>query len=233
VFDSLLADIRDRERRFTVYRSGGRTSLEDRLATHNADIASRELPSDGPGPFLVLEKDGEFVGAIGLNEVERFLDPSIVRPGERDGVSEGYRALFDLLDETVFTAMKRRQLLAVSREIEERAYRVGTGTLHVSFQTLSTFESQTAVYRHLAAETELDIHVHGVTDWTPPEIEGITYHGYTGDSIGRYWVLAFAGGGETTQTSGLVAQEHSEGYSGFWTDDAEIVADILSELARA
>lgn len=233
MLDSLFTRIRDRERRLTVYRSGDEADLEERFAVHNVRLDSRKLPPGGPDPFLVIEKDGEFAGALGLRELEWLLEPPIARPGERDGVSEGYRLLFEMLDDTVFIAMERRQLLAVSREIEDRAYRVGTGALRVSFQTLSTFRSQADVYRYLAADTGLDIHVHGLADWTPPEIAGISYHGHANGSIGQYWALAFDGGDDETQTCGLVAREQTDEYSGFWTDDAGIVTEIASELARA
>lgn len=230
MFESLLTDNRKRDRQFTVYRSGKETDVEAQFTTHAVDVVHRELPPGGPDPFIVIEEDGEFAGAIALEELAWLLEPPVVRPGDREDVSPGYSVLFDVLDETVFTAMERRQLLAVSREIEDRGYRVGTGTLGVSFQTLSTFESQAAVYRRLAAETDLDIHIYGVDDWTPPQIAGITYHGVVADTLGRYWVLAFDGGNDEMQACGLVAQERAEGYDGVWTDDPGLVADVLREL---
>lgn len=230
MFDSLLADAQRGERQFTVYRAGEETDIEVQFEAYDIDVVHGELPPGGPDPFLVIEEHGEFAGAIALEELEVLLEPPIVRPGDREDVSPGYSVLFDVLDETVFTAMERRQLLAVSREIEDRAYRVGTGTLRVSFQTLSTFESQAPVYRRLAAETDLDIHIYGVDDWTPPEIAGITYHEVAADTLGRYWVLAFDGGSDEMQACGLVAQERTEGYDGVWTDDPEMVGEILREL---
>lgn len=213
-------------------RRDGETDLEERLAAHGVSVDSRRLPPGGPDPFLVIERDGAFAGALGVGAAERLLEPPIVRPGEREGVSEGYRVFFELLEETVFSAMERRQLLAVSREIEDRAYRVGSGKLSVSFQTFSTFESQLGVYRHLAAETDLDIRIHGLADWTPPEIAGITYHGYTDDILGRYWILAFTDDTDGTQSCGLLARERSDSYEGFWTDDPNTVDDIRTALTE-
>lgn len=226
MFDPLLTEIGDRDRRFTVYRSGEGTEIEDQFAAHDVSVTRRSIPPDGPDPFLVIEEEGEFAGALGLSELEALIEPPIVRPGERDDVSAGYRVLFDVLDETVFSAMNRRQLLAVSREVEDRAYRVGTGTLHASFQTLSTFESQVDVYRQLAASTELDIHIHGIPNWAPPEIAGISYHEYDDDTDGRYWALAFDGGSNESQACGLVAREQTGRYEGFWTDDTDLVEEM-------
>jgi DICT domain-containing protein len=144
----------------------------------------------------------------------------------------GYRVLFELLDETVYTALERRELLAVSREIEDRAFRVGDGTLRVSFQTLSAFESQAALYHKLASATDLDIHIYGVDDWTPPRIDGITYHEFSAGPLERYWVLAFDGSSDGTHSCGLVGQEQSDGFDGFWTDDEKMVAEIMDRLER-
>lgn len=83
--------------------------------------------------------------------VERLLSPPIVRPETYEGLSPAYRALFEVLDGTVYTSMARREPLAVSREIEDRAYRVGSGSLDVGFQRLSNYRSQVPAYCRLAA----------------------------------------------------------------------------------
>lgn len=226
--DSILTGVRERDRQLTVYRSEEESDVPERFATQAVRVEVERLPPGGPEPFVVVEDDGAFVGAIAEQELNWLLEPPIERPGDYDDVSEGYRVLFELLDETVFTALTRRQLLAVSREIEDRAYRVGSGTLVAGFQTLSTFESQLDVYRELATETDLDVHVHGAADWSPPAVPGVTYHG--DDAHVRHWALAFDGGPDETQACGLVARETDDGYDGFWTDDAAIVGEILAAL---
>lgn len=230
MLDSLLSDVRSRRKQFIVYRTDAATDIESMFGSHNVEVTIRELPASGVDPFLVLEQNDEFAGAIRLADLEGLLEPPLVRPEEPDDLSEGYQVLFDLLDETVFTAMERSQLLAVTREIEDRAFRVGTGTLRVSFQTLSAFEHQLELYRQLATRADLDIHIHGVRDWTPPAIEGITYHEPTADTVERYWALGFDGGPDETQACGLVAKEQPDGYESFWTDDPEMVDRILESL---
>jgi hypothetical protein len=254
MFESLFDDVRNRRKEFVVYRHGGPTDLEAQFATHNVRITCRTLPPGASTPFLVIREDGEFRGALSLADLEGLLTLPIVRPVEREDVSAGYRALFDVVDDTVFTSMARRELLAVSREIEDRVRRVGRGTFRVSFQALSIFESQLDVYRRLANETDLDIHIYGSDDWIPPEIAGITYHSDIDPSLEQYWVLVFDGegkGGEcdegdeddggsvesgddsgtgNSQTCALVAQERADGYRGFWTDDAAMVSRVLRTL---
>ncbi len=230
---SLLDDIKSRTKAFVVYRSDDETAIESQFSSHNVSVDHRELPSAVPAPFLVIEADGSFAGAIALSELEGLLEPPIVRPDADDGVSRGYRVLFDVLDETVFTAMERSQLLAVSREIEDRAFRVGTGTLRVAFQSFSTFEPQVELYRALGTRTDLDIHIHGIADWSPPEIPNVTYHSDTDGTLDRYWILAFDGGGDKTQQCSLFSKAQRDGYDGVWTDDPDLVERVLAELAAA
>lgn len=231
--NSLIAELRDREHQFTIYRSGDQPDIEVWLADHGVAVESRSLPPGGPEPFVEIKTDGEVVGVIGIEAVEGLLEPPISRPGDRDDISDGYRVLFDVLEKMVLSGMNRRELLAVSREIEDRAYRVGEGTLRVNFQTLSTFRSQTEVYRTLTTETDLDIHIHGLDDWTPPTITGITYHIDEAERFGPYWALAYDGGPTDSQACGLVAQEHSNDYTGFWTNDPALVEEIATALATA
>jgi hypothetical protein len=232
MLDSIVADRREADRGLVIYRRDEEQDPGEWFTNHGVAVEYRPLPPNGPDPFVVIQEDGEFAGTLGVAELTWLTEPPIVRPGDREGLSEGYRVLFDLFDETVFTTMERRELLAVSREIEDRVYRTGTGTFHVSFQALSAFESQLEPYRRLAADTDVDVHIHGLADWTPPAIPGITYHAYSESMLERYWALAFDGGDERAQPCGLVAQEEAGGYSGFWTDEAETVEEILTELAE-
>jgi hypothetical protein len=225
--DSLLYDRRPAGQ-FTVYAAADAGDV-DPFGSLDVAVDRRRLPPGAPGPFLVVRSDGEFAGAISLSSLTGLLEPPVSRPGDREGVSEGYRVLFDALDDALNRAMNRRQLLAVSREIEDRAYRAGTGTLRVAFQRLSTFRSQADVYRHLTADTDLDVHVYGLPDWTPPDVEGLTYHRYSDETLAPYWILAFDGG-EDRQPCALVARESADGYDGVWTDDPGTTAAVLAEL---
>jgi hypothetical protein len=230
---SLITEHRARNQQIVVYSSGERPEIEAWLVDHGVAVESRSLPAGGPDPFIELKTDGEVVGIIGAEAVESLLEPPIRRPGDRSDISEGYRVLFEIFEKTVFTGMNRRELLAVSREIEDRAFRVGDGTLWVSFQTLSTFRSQAEVYRTLGAETNLEIHIYGVEDWAPPAITGITYHAEAATRFKPYWVLAYDGGIDETQACALVAEEHADEYTGFWTNDSATVENIATAFTIA
>ncbi|MFC4407774.1 DICT sensory domain-containing protein [Haloarchaeobius iranensis] len=229
MLDRILERLTRSDRQFTVYGRDGGTDIEEQFAAHSVTVDCRQLPPDGPDPFVVVEEAGEFVGVLPVTELEWLLTPPVVRPTSPAAVSPGYRVLFEVLDETVFTALNRRQLDAVSKEIEDRARRVGSGRLRASFQQLSTFADQVEWYWTLG-EAGLDIHVYGAPDWEPPAIPGVTYHGYGDGSVERYWVLTFDGGSDPSQACGLAARADADSFDGFWTDDAELVEEIEHAL---
>lgn len=227
MFETVVETVERRRKRFVVY-ADGETDLEEQFATRNVDVEHRPLGSRGPGSFLAIFEGEQFRGAVGLDTLETLLAPPVRRPGDLDDLSPGYRALFEVLDGTVFATLDRRQLLATTREIEDRALRVGNGTLRVSFQELSVFESQEPVYRRLAGETDLEIHVYGRGDWEPPAIEGVTYH--ASEVLTPSWAVAFDGGSEQADCA-LVARERSDHYEGFWTYDDDLAVSVEAEFA--
>ena len=230
-----LGDVLDaverRRKTLTVYSAAGDEGLADQFATRNVTVEHRPLP-EGSSGFVVVRENEAFVGSLATNALAQLLSPPLVRPWDETLVSEGYRALFETLDETLFTSFGRRQLLLAAREIEERAWRVGHGTLRVGFQRLSAMGAQVPVYERLADETDLDIHVYGSDDWSPPEIESVTVHTEEAAEIGQFWLLAFDGGGDDDQACGLLAEERDEGFYGCWSYDPELVRELLAYLER-
>lgn len=232
MLENFIDEVERQRKRFTVYSPGGEADVADRLATRNVTVETRPLPPGDPDPFVAIHDDGRFVGVIALADLETLLAPPVVRPGDLEGLSEGYRVLMEVLDETLFGALDRRQLLAASREIEDRALRVGTGELRVGFQSLSAFESQVPVYRTLGTETDLALHVRGHPDWEPPDLANVTYHREAG-ALAPFWYLAFDGGDDPGQACALVARQRNGEYVGFWTYDPDMVGEILTTLRSA
>lgn len=227
-----LHAVEAKRRTITVYSPASPDWIADQFATRNVDVEYEPLPPDSPTGFAVIYEGDEFVASIGLEELQEIVEPPIRRPWEPPPESSGYRALFDLLENTVFTAFDRRQLLGAAREIEDRAWRVGSGTLRVGFQRLSAMRSQVPVYERLAAETDLAIHLYGDADWEPPSIGGATVHRTDAGEIGDFWFLAFDGGDERSNACALLAEERRpDAFYGFWTYDVDSVDDLLSYLA--
>jgi DICT domain-containing protein len=229
MLESVFDEISHTETRFIVYAPTG-SDVPSWLETYNVTVEHKPLDGDHPEPFLTIQSDGEFVGSLTLEKLDALLTPPFVEQEANPLVSEGYQVLFEVLNEVVFTALGRRQLLAVSREIEDRAYRFGAGTLRVCFQTFSTFRTQLPVYRQLAADTDLEIHIYAVADWDPPAIDGITYHDISGTDLELYWLLAFEDASEPSNSCGLFAREQTGAFTGYWTDNPALVDRVAAEL---
>ena len=239
---TLAAVLEEAERRRTTMRHHAREAgdLAEQFEARNVHVRFVPLPSTGPEPFVVLCRDGEFRGAASVDLLREFVRPPVHRPADVSELSPGYRALVALLDDTVFASLSRRQLLATSREFEDRARRVGRGAFHVGFQSERALAAQRALYRRLAAETDLDVHVYATADDAPTATgtdlaaAGATVHREPAAEIGRYWFLVFDGGGDD-QSFALVAEEHGpNAFSGAWTSDPALVERALSAppLAR-
>lgn len=229
---SILTEAENR-RKTVVYHAPERDDLIEQFDVRNVDIRFREIPSDGPDPFLTILEGGQFRGAITVENLRTFLWPPVTHPHDVTDLSPEYRALFELLDDTVFASLTRRQLLATSREFEERAWRTGRGTFHVGFQSPSALRSQESLYRQMADRTDLDIHVHCAFDGATEDLSNseVTVHTASEDDAGRYWFLVFDGGGDDGRKNALVAEQRTEEtFYGVWTYDPALVDIALSEL---
>ena len=223
--------VESRRGTITVFAPEEPDWVAHQFGTRNVTVEYESLPPDAPTGFVVIREDDEFVASIGLAELREILEPPIRRPWRPPPPDSGYRTLLSLLEDTIFTAFGRRQLLGAAREIEDRAWRVGSGDLHVGFQRLSALRDQYPVYARLGEETNLAIDVYGRDDWEPPPIPNATVHAEPTPEIGAFWFLAFDGGPERTNACALLAEEREpDEFYGFWTYDADLVEEIVGYL---
>lgn len=193
-----------RRKTLTVFAPEYYETLADHFESRNVTVEHAGLPDDGSGGFVTVSEGDEFVGSVGATAVRSLVEPNTRFGGEP---SEATRALLDLLADTTFVSFDKRQMLAVAREIEDRAFRRGRGTLRTGFQALSAMRHQRDVYETLGTETDLDVHVYGRPDWNPPDIPGVTVHTEDVPEIGEFWFVVFDGGGDANQACALVAEE--------------------------
>lgn len=229
-FRESLSQVARRHKTITVYATQPHEDLIDQFAERNATIVHRPLPEGYEVEFVVVSENEQFLGTMNLDTLGAMTTPPINPPWNPP--QPALKRLFELLDDTVFASFDRRQMLAAAREIEERAWRINRGTLFTGFQRLSAMQAQLGVYRRLATETDLDVHVFGHADWRPPPISGATVHAETTAEIADFWFLLFDGGGDDLLKCALVAEERSRGaFYGFWTYDSTLV-DELVEYVR-
>jgi DICT domain-containing protein len=181
-------------------------------------------------PIAILSDDTEVLSKIDIETLRKFVDHS---PAESKpiGVTDGeYAAILDHLKATTVTSYDGEQMVYASREIEDRARRVGTGTVHAGFQRCSTLADQQAIYTDLA-HRGLEVHAYGVPDTAPPGLGGTHVHAIDSDEIAETWFVVFDGGGDETQKSALLAEErHDDSFYGAWTYDRQIVDAMLEYL---
>ncbi|WP_178916731.1 DICT sensory domain-containing protein [Natronomonas gomsonensis] len=226
----LITGVEDHEKRLTVYNApdSAASSLREQFRDRNLSVSAERTPSGKPTSFVVLSEDDTFVTAANLQEV---LDPddSETDPGF-DG--EAYRPILDHLDETMFTSYDIEQMVAASREIEDRAWRVGKGTLHSGFQQLSILEDQMDIYEQLAEKGSLNVHAYGAPDTDVPEHDtDLTIHVERADEIERSWFVVYDGAGVNVNKCALLAEEREpRAFYGFWTYDPDTVDWIIDHL---
>jgi len=233
----LIAGVEEHEKRLTVFNADESVAEEfrDRFADRNVTVATESTPSGKPGEFVTLSENGEVLTATGISDLRELLD------GEESVIGLGdspYRPILDHMDETMFTSWSIEQMVAASREIEDRAWRVGEGTVHAGFQYLSTLRGELPVYERLGSKN-LRVHAYAAPDEDPPDYEGFTLHIERAEEIEKSWFVVFDGGESATAHGGdadenkcaLLAEEREpRRFYGFWTYDADTVDWIVDYL---
>lgn len=224
----LIAGVEAYERTITVVNPSPGTveSLRERFAARNVTVVSTTAAA-GPTDYAVLGDGERFLGAVAVE--------SVVESGD-DG--RPYGPILDRLDETMFTAYDRDRILSASREIEDRAWRVGSGELHACFQRVENVESQREPYERLAGADGLSVHAYAVPpdDRDPHAVaasfDGVRLHLEDCTELRRSWVVAFDGGGVHESECALVAEERDGEFYGFWTYDPTTVDYAIDHLRR-
>jgi len=228
----LIAGVEDHEQTLTVFNADASVvaELRERFADRNVRVVAETTGSGRPGEFLTLSDEDGVRTATDLDSFFETLDGRDRHLGD-----EEQRTVLDYLDETLFTSWSIQRMVAASREIEDRAGRVGAGALHAGFQTLSTLEGELDLYEGLG-ESGIDVHAYAVPDIDPPEQSAFTLHLDRGEEIARSWFVVFDDGTETasdrpTQKCALLAEEREpREFYGFWTYDPATVDYIVDHL---
>ena len=218
----LVRDARRRELTLTIYDPPDDAlvaDLRERLTGRRIEIRTGSAEG-GPSGFAVVSRAGDVLDALDCDQLAASL------------ADEATRALDDLLDAidpATFTARSTAEMLAASREIEDRAWRVGAGELHAGFQRVEAIEAQSSVYRQLAT-SDLDVFAYAADATAAPTLDGVTVHVEDVDELRRTWFVVFDGGPNPTDCSALLAVAEDGGFSGVLTYDRDVVQSALDHL---
>jgi hypothetical protein len=224
----LIAGVEAHEKTLAVFNASDAVAEELRssFTDRNVTVTSERTPSGKPGDFVTLSVDGEVETATGIADLQRLLDGDVTL----DLSERPYRPILDHLDETMFTTWSTRKMVAASREIEDRAWRVGEGRVDAGFQFLSTLRGELPTYERLA-ERGIEVHAYAAPDEARPDYEGLSLHVEHTEEIERSWFVVYDGAGDDDQKCALLAEEREpRSFYGFWTYDPSTVDWILEYL---
>jgi hypothetical protein len=206
-------------------------ALAEYLADLNVAVAVARTDTGEPRDVAVLTRGDELLASTECAALAGLVDETAPGPdglGVDDAAAD---AVLSHLKETTFTAYDRAEMTAVSREIEDRAWRVGSGTLLAGFQTTSVLAGEAETYRNLATEG-LDVHAFAAPDGADVDVADVTLHVEDVPEIRDSWFVVFDGGGVRGQECALLAEARGENaYYGFWTYDPSVVERIYDHLA--
>jgi len=229
----VIESVRRREHTLTLHNPPKETAeaVVDRLADRNVEVRVEESASGRPEGVAVLERDGVVVTTLEVSDLHQQLADAGGSPAQAGG-SDGTVGVLQHLDGVTFTSYDRKQMLAATREIEDRAYRVGAGTIRAGFQTVARLGTEADTYASLA-ERGLQTIVYAVPDGSMvPALPGVTVQTPDAEEIADHWFVTFDGGAEHDQQSVLLAQERRAGFYGFWSYDPEVVRRVNRHLQQ-
>ncbi len=221
----LIAGVEAQRKTLTVFNatSAETIALRDHFADRNIDVVAGEA-TDGPERFVVLRDGATFLTAA---SVETVLS------GEGIDTPDGgqTRPILDHLDETTFTSYDTEQMAAASNEIEDRAWRVGAGTVFAGFGTVSDLCFQLDRYERLASRASLSVQLYAVPDQELPDHDDVVIQLERSQEIESTWFVVFDGNGMDEKKCALMAHEREPGsFYGFWTYDPGTVDWIVDHL---
>jgi len=212
----------------TVFNHTGGTDLDDireYFGRFNVDINHVEVDTETVD-FAVLHKGSESLAAAPVAALGTAVDVETFGARSEDTSQHLGQVLLAHVDKSAFAARDvwKRFLIRMSRHIELRSIRSGSGVFHAGFQRLSRFYNQhrtRRVYSEIA-DTGVDVHLYGVRDIDDVgDIDDrLTVHAEDDEEIARTWFLVYDGPDDAAT---LVAEEQESGsYRGFWSFDPAV-----------
>ncbi|MFB6298593.1 MAG: DICT sensory domain-containing protein [Salinirussus sp.] len=228
--------VRDHEKELRLFNVDPTDTIHEDLGTYfqtlNVRITAGRTASGAPEGVAVLSSPTDVLAVVDVATLRELLEDVPTGASEL-GIADGaYEDFLRHLKETTFTSYDTEQLLYASREIEDRARRIGRGSIHAGFQQCSIAAEQQSVYTDLARRG-VSVHAYGVPDVSPPDLGPGQVHTVRTDEIAETWFVVFDGGGDDAQKSALLARERDENaFYGVWTYDPGLVDHVLGYLNR-
>ena len=203
--------------------------LASLFRTQNLWIRTARTASGRPREVAVLSSASRVLAVVDVAELRELVSTV---PTARDvGIADSeYADVLRPLKETTFTSYDKEELLYASREIEDRARRVGSGTIHAGFQRVSVMAEQQQIYRDIARRG-VDVHGYGLPDAPVPDFGSGRIHTTDAAEVEQSWFVIFDGGRDPLQKSALLADRRGpDEYFGVVTYKPALVDRALAYL---
>jgi DICT domain-containing protein len=226
--------IKGHEKELRLFNVDSTDTIHDDIRAYfgalNVRITGRQTASGAPEDVAVLSNETDVLAVVDVATLRQLLEDAPRGPDQL-GIADGkYEDILGYLKETTFTSCDTEQLIYSSREIEDRARRIGRGSIHVGFQQCSIMAEQRSVYTDLARRG-VSVHAYGVPDEAATELGSGHVHAVSADEIAETWFVVFDGGGDDTQKTALIARESDENaFYGIFTYDPGFVDHVLTHL---
>lgn len=218
--------------------------LVEKLFTNQDISVSENTLSEYDDNTVALLENGTVVETSPLRELQDailLINSDLFITGTRTLEGTTLPAVLEGLSGTRFqlkgypkSDTEKLLLILISRHIEKRAFETGAGTLRSSFQRLSRLDDEQGTRRvyERVADTDVDVHLYGQPDWTPPPDFQVTVHGgYTRDFRDSWFVIHSPPDGADKSPSALLAIETSkQTWDGFWTYKPNIVDQLTTYI---
>lgn len=230
-----LEFVRRIEKELCIFNTAPEDPIDERLGTlfetQNVDITTERTSSGQPAVAVLSDRTG-VLETVSLSTLRALAEHNPARTNAHGVADAEYGELLSHLKETTFSSYDTEQMLYASREIEDRARRVGSGTIHAGFQRISVLHGQRSIYRDLP-KRGVTVHTYGVPDAQSPDLGDGQVHAIESDELATTWFVIFDGGDSPSQKSGLIAEERAEDeFYGAWTYDTGIVDRLCEYLDR-
>ncbi|KAB1193279.1 histidine kinase [Haloferax sp. MBLA0076] len=228
--------------------------LETTFEDQSVQVGEQIVADRGDDVVVLSEETGDGREILATSPLEELMNTILLvnsdlyKTGQTDLDTFELPAVLTELDDVPFklrgypeSDKEKLLLVAISRYIERHAWRSGAGRLRSSFQRLSRIKDERGtrvVYKKIAS-TDVQTHVYGVTDWTPPFDFGVRSHGgYTADYRDSWFVVytppddSLPGRPDQPPVALLALETEPKRWEGYWTFDSSLVADIDDYIAR-
>lgn len=218
--------------------------FENAFGSLDLDVTETDIDTETDDAVVLLE-DQNVVATSSMESLRKsvlLVNADLYRTGLSGIEKHDAPEILTELDDAVYTlrgfpesTKEKLLLIVISRHIERRALEAGNGRLDVAFQKLSRIEDEYGtkrVYERLS-DSDIDVHVYGVPDSRPTDLDGLNIHTGRTEGYRSSWFVVFSPPDDDIEPAALLAVETDPNvWRSMWTYDPEKITEIRRRIDR-